>query len=301
MNDNHQDYIFRINKVIDYIEAHLTEELNVETLASIAYFSPYHFHRIFTALVGETLISYLKRRRVEKAARLLLNERQMAVAEIAEVAGFSNASVFCRNFKKHFGVSAQTFRDENSKNRQLQSNKWQSRNEDSDYICRENLINLKDVIMNAKVVVKEMPQMEMMYCRHVGEFNQVGQAFGTLMRWAGPKGLLSNPELKTAVVFHDDPDITPQEKNQQSACIIVDKPMKAEGEIGHLTVAAHKYAVGSFEVTEHEFAQAWKTIYVWIFENGYQPADLPPYQLHHNDFQQHPERKFIVDICVPVK
>lgn len=301
MPSTQPDYIFRINRVIDYIESHLTDNLNVETLANIANFSPFHFHRIFTALVGETLIGYLKRKRVEKAARLLIIDNDMPISEIAEIAGFSNASVFCRNFKKNFGVSAQDFREQKSKIRQLLSNNWQLNTQESDYVCRETLMNENNQIMNAKVEVKEMAKMEMMYCRHTGEFNQIGKAFGKLMFWAGPKGLLNNPNLLTAVVFHDDPCVTPQEKNQQSACIVVEKPLKAEGEIGHLTVNALRCAVASFEITEDEFEDSWKAIYVWIFENGYQPADAAPYQLHYNDFQKHPERKFIVDICVPVK
>ena len=55
-NQHYRDeYIVRINKVIDYIQNNLNSQLDLETLARIAYFSKFHFHRIFTAMIGETL------------------------------------------------------------------------------------------------------------------------------------------------------------------------------------------------------------------------------------------------------
>jgi len=39
----------------------------------------------------------------------------------------------------------------------------------------------------------------------------------------------------------------------------------------------------------------------WVAQSGYQPADASPYELYHNNHEEHPEKKFIVDICIPVK
>ncbi len=73
MNAYQKEYIHRINKVIDYIEAHIDGDLSLEILADVASFSPFHFHRIFSAFVGETLNDFIKRLRIEKAASLLIN------------------------------------------------------------------------------------------------------------------------------------------------------------------------------------------------------------------------------------
>ena len=67
------EYIARINRVIDYIEANPDQDLTLSGLAEVAYFSRFHFHRIFRAIVGETLNQFIQRNRVEKAASQLIN------------------------------------------------------------------------------------------------------------------------------------------------------------------------------------------------------------------------------------
>ena len=159
--------------------------------------------------------------------------------------------------------------------------------------------------METEVIVKEMPELQVIYCRHTGAFNQIGQAYGKLMQFAGPRGLLSSPNAKTLTVYHDDPSVTEMDKVRQSACLIVNSDVnsdvKVEGEIGKMTVPAGKYAVGHFEIVETQFEQAWNTMCLWLTESGYQPGEGYNYELYYNDHTQHPERKFILDICIPLK
>ena len=101
-----KEYISRINRVIDYIEKNLDKELNLEKLASEAHFSPFHFHRIFSAFNGETLNNFIKRVRIEKCASSILNDEETPISEIAYKYGFNSISVFSRSFKEHFDISA---------------------------------------------------------------------------------------------------------------------------------------------------------------------------------------------------
>ena len=80
-------YIERVNAVIDYIEAHLADELSLSTLADVAHFSPYHFHRVFSTLVGETLSRFISRLRIERSATLLIQHPQRAITDIAADCG----------------------------------------------------------------------------------------------------------------------------------------------------------------------------------------------------------------------
>jgi AraC family transcriptional regulator len=66
--DTRAEYLARIHRVTDYIERHLEERLTLERLAAVANFSPFHFHRVFTACVGESLYRFIHRLRLEKAA-----------------------------------------------------------------------------------------------------------------------------------------------------------------------------------------------------------------------------------------
>lgn len=108
-----QEYIYRINKVIDYIEKHIDQSLTLSELAGVACFSTFHFHRIFTTLTGETPIAFTQRLRIEKAAYMLCNSEELSITEIAFKCGFSSLSLFSRSFKKTFGVSSSKFRKEN--------------------------------------------------------------------------------------------------------------------------------------------------------------------------------------------
>jgi methylphosphotriester-DNA--protein-cysteine methyltransferase len=63
-NQIYKDYISRINRVIDFINSNLKNEITLEQLADVANFSKFHFHRIFTSIVGETLSQFILRRRV---------------------------------------------------------------------------------------------------------------------------------------------------------------------------------------------------------------------------------------------
>jgi len=305
-----QEYRARINRVMDYIEKHIDQPIDLCKLANIAHFSPYHFHRIFSVVTGETPNNFLLRIRIEKAAYLLQVHKDQSITDIAYRCGFNNVSTFSRTFRKYWGITAKEFRQKEkavftkdgllySKNGQLISKNGKMDVHFNAQFCNVEIQKL--MFMNTKIEVKEMPELKVIYCRHMGAFNQIGKAYQKLMMWAGPRGLLNFPETKSLTVYHDDPSITSIDKVRQDACITVTGDVKVEGEIGKGTVEGGKYAVGRFEVNEREFQQAWNTMCAWFTESGYQPDDKSTYELYHNNFEDHPEKKHIVDICIPVK
>lgn len=307
--DSRKEYISRINKVMDYIEANPDKSSNLSELAQIASFSPFHFHRIFTMLTGETPADFSLRIRTEKAAQQLKDSKSKTISDIAFDCGFSSMALFARTFKKHFGMSATSFRKTEqpvmvkngvyfSKNGKVMSKNNQLYMTHNNDLCDVNLKQL--IIMETNVVVKEMPEMAVIYCRHTGDFNQIGKAYEKLMQFAGPRGLIK-PDSNTITVYHDDPSVTEMSKVRQSACLLVDGDVKVEGEIGRLTIPGGKYAVGHFEIAVTEFEQAWNTMCVWLTESGYEPSEGNPYEFYYCDPENHPEQKFVLDICIPVK
>lgn len=311
-NFSRQEYTARINRVMDYIEKNLGSQIDLAKMAERASFSPYHFHRIFTCMVGETPNNFISRIRLEKSAQLL-HDSNSSISEIASLCGFINLSSFSRAFRNYFGVSAKQFREQEkaifikegirfSKNCKPASKIGKNPQAVNSEICSVKLNQL--IIMDTQIEIRQMPKMDLIYCRHMGAFNKIGEAYEKLFKWAIPRGLVK-PGTKTVTVYHDDPAITSIEKVRQDASIIVDSAvfptLKTEGEICKSTLNAGKYAVGHFEIRETEFEQAWNTMCSWLTQSGFQPADGCTYELYHNEYSAHPEHKFIVDICIPVK
>ena len=99
MNTKEKEYQQRINKAIDFIEKHYSDDLTLDLLAREANFSKYHFHRIFYTLIGETLFEFIQRIRLEKAASRLFLNKDLPISDVAYDCGFSSPSVFARAFK----------------------------------------------------------------------------------------------------------------------------------------------------------------------------------------------------------
>lgn len=304
-----QEYIARINRVMDYVSNNLDKMIDLSVMADIASFSPYHFHRIFTFITGETPNNFVSRIRIEKAASLLWDRPKESISEIALQCGFINISSFSRTFKSYFGLNAKEFRKLDkaiylkdgirySKNGKQVSKIGKDKQEVNYQLCSVEPNKL--IIMDTKIEIKQMPALNLIYCRHIGAFDKIGQTYEKLFKWAEPRGLITSA-TKTVTVYHDDPAITSVEKVRQDACITVDKDVKVEGEIGKLTLPAGKYAVGRFEIGATEFEKAWNTIWSWLTQSGYQPGEGATYELYHNDPTKEPGDKFILDICFPVK
>jgi AraC family transcriptional regulator len=99
----------QVKWVIDYIQAHLCQELSLEVLAEQTDLSPYHFARLFHQTTGEGPHQFVLRQRVERAQRLL-KETGAPLAHIAVESGFANQSHFTRIFKRHLGLTPRTYR-----------------------------------------------------------------------------------------------------------------------------------------------------------------------------------------------
>ena len=320
-SNNYHDYVARINRVLDYIDKNLSKNISLRDLADEANFSPYHFHRIFHAFVGETLAQFILRLRLEKAADRLIREPHTSVTTIALECGFSSSASFARAYKDFFGINASEWRAGifplNSKNSKTKRNLREIVRKDrkdftvsSMYLNTENQqltwrIGMKTSKLTADVKVKQVPEMTVAYVRNIGQYKGNSALFekliGKLCRWAGPRRLLGK-DTKTMAIYHDNPDLTPEDKLRLSIAIEIPEDTRVSGEVGKMTIPAGQYAMARFELGENEYQEAWNLLYAgWLPESGYQPADGPCYELYLNDPKDHPQNKCIVDICISVK
>jgi AraC family transcriptional regulator len=153
--------------------------------------------------------------------------------------------------------------------------------------------------MNAEIDVKQMPAIDVAYISHVGLFDQIGTAYKKLMLWAAFHGQYGR---KTITCYHDNPEITDIDKLRQSACIEIAKPVKKSNRVNFTTIKEGNYAVGKFEIPFSEFEKAWQGVMVWVSEKGYiVDSEKVCYEIYHNNFKTHPNKKCEIEICVPVK
>lgn len=313
------EYTGRINRVIDHIQANLADELSLETLAGVAAFSPFHFHRIFKSMVGENLSSFIRRLRVEKAAALLLSNPSRPITQVALECGFSSPAAFARVFKESFGMSATEWlrAGGNSKRKENQDGSKER------YVLRKlqeagtPATRILDPVtgtwswrlameaVEAKIEVKDVPEMYVAYLRHIGPYAGdtalFGRLFERLFSWAGPRGLIG-PGTRVLTAYVDDPHITDEANLRMDVAITVPEGTAADGEIGTKTIPGGRYAVGHFEILPDQYAEAWDAMCGrWFCESGYQPNDGACLEFYLNNPGQDPDGKHVVELYVPVK
>lgn len=290
-------------KIIQYIDNNLDTELSLERVSEIAAYSPFHFHRIFKLIVGETLQNYIFRKRIEKSAFYLSLRKNLSVKDIYLNLGFSSHSDFNKVFKKYYGKSPSEFRKLSPEKfhtiSQIHSKNGQVDTVFDQYICNiENLLNWST--MNLKIKVTDLPEMNLAAVMSLGIAN-VESSFNVLIDWAKEKQLFPRENLKMISVYHDSFKVTSADKVRIHACMLLDRPLeKQDGEVFPETLEAGKFIVGSGELTLAEFEQSWVSLFLWMKENGYKTRKAFPFEIYHSNFKEHPEGKMVVDFCIPI-
>jgi len=319
-----REYQARINRALDYIEAHLHEDLVLEEIARAAFFSPFHFHRIFSGLMGEPVSQFVHRLRLERAAFLLKAHPRRSVTRIAMECGYGNHAAFSRAFRAAFGSTPSEWRrscgdvaenDTNqSKESTTQGKDGKEKGGSASYPGGERHHHRtppsrrSDMAseLEMDIRVEDLPETTIAYVRHVGPYagdsGLFAELFGRLFQWAGPRSLINFPETQMLSIYHDDPNVTEESKLRLSVGISVPEDTEVTGEVGRMTLAGGRYAQARFELSPHEYEAAWTKVYgEWLPESGYVPADGLSFERYLNNPEEHPEGKHIVEICVPVQ
>jgi len=279
-----QTYQKRILDVLIYIQNHLDEELTLEELAGIAFFSPYHFHRIFSAHAGESVQSYVRRLRLERATRDL-SYTDLSIIEIAQRAGYDTQQSFHRAFKETYKETPKSFRDKALKGITQFSQEKQTED-------RTQLVE-----------VKTIEPITVAFARHIGPYDQIIETWLQLALEVGMNHVTSEKTLKISIP-HDSDEITPTDKLRYDACVTINElpNFKPKGQIGIQTLHGGKYAV----ITHHGPIESIESTYrilfgLWLPQSGYEPADYPNFMLHRKMPYATPAESLETDIYLPLK
>jgi len=151
--------------------------------------------------------------------------------------------------------------------------------------------------------IEQMPDRFVASVRHVGPHAGIGVALARVFAWADSKDLLRFPETEFLAVYYDDPQEVESSKLRSDACLTVPENVEGEDDVVMRTIPGGLFAVGRAEINKNEFHPAWQELTrEWMPENGVEPdKDRFRLELYLNDPEEHPEGKFIVALCEPVR
>lgn len=279
------DYRKRLLRVLVHIEKHLDEELALEDLARLAFFSPYHFHRIFRGMVGESVAEHVRRLRLERGARALrLTDRP--VTEIAFDAGYETHEAFTRAFHARFGASPSAFRKSSAP-------------APAPAPGRARLARARAPL--PPVEVRELAPLRVAFLRHTGPYRDVGPAWGGFLFWAGSRGLLRGaPRLLG--VCHDDPDVTPADKLRYDACLPVGEDFRAEAGVGVQTIAGGPHAVMLHVGPYERLGEAYlRLVGEWLPRSRREARAAPVHEVYLNTPQDTPPEDLRTTLHLPLE
>lgn len=291
----HSEYVRRIDRVIDYIRGNLDRTINLEELAKVACFSEFHFHRIFSAVSGETLNNFTNRLRLEKAARLLRYSDQ-SLTDIALNCGFSSSATFSRAFRASYDTSPSQFR----KSGEIKKSK----------ICKE-LFSKQEYILPMSAEEKrvafpvrliDIPERQVAYIRvtNAFEMDRVIAAFKTMIEWAKSQDIFSQGTLFG--MSADDPHVTPKHLYRYEVCLASSLPFECMEGMSKLKMPAMRYATTRVSGDIRKVATATDYLFRgWLINSDYEPEPAPGLEVFLDKEKATDWSHFELELCIPVR
>ena len=263
------------------IAGRLDEALDLETLAREACLSPFHFHRVFRGMVGETPMELVRRLRLERAAwRLAGTDR--AVTEIAFEAGYETHEAFTRAFRAHYDASPSAFRSR--KHPRIELAAPCGVHYDSDGAVRA-FIPRDSGGQDMHVEIKQLPELRLGTVRHIGPYNQIPVAFERLDKLVGPiRSLLRQRGSAMIAIYHDDPESVPVDQLRSDAAVVIPPDITLPAGLIEQRIPGGRFACAVHVGPYEQLGDAWARLMgEWLPGSGHRVGNSPCYELYLND------------------
>lgn len=274
-------YETRLQRVLAYIYDHLDDELNLNQLAEIACMSPYHWHRVFRAMTGETLAETVRGLRLAKAANAMVEENT-PIREIAVQVGYKNLAGFSRAFKSAHGLSPQEFRNQGQK--------------------ITNLVKIRSQ-ENALYPVHIETKMGFRAAgiAHFGPYRQIGKCFKQLGGILVTNSLMPLVE-KLFVIYHDMPGSKPAEELRAHIAVAIKKdfPEHLDG-LDYFDIENGRFAILTHKGPYARLSAAYDWLYgTWLPNTKYELRPAPPLEIYINDPKTTSSAELRTEIWLPI-
>jgi len=284
-----ENYEDRILHVQIYIQDRLDEDLSLEELAEVACFSPFHFHRIFRGMVGESVKEYIRRLKLERAAQQLRHSNR-SIQDISMDAGYENQGSFTRIFSNIFGIPPLEYR-------KTFRNGQKDEAGEKKYI----LSIQRPGGGNMEVSIKEFDEMTVAFVRHTGPYQDVGKAWEKLCCDQQVR-TMSGPDSLAIGICYDDPDVTEEEKIRYDACVTVDDSFVPGNGISRQKIRGGDYAVMFHKGRFEDLLKSYRWIYgEWLPGSGREVEAGPSLEIYLTDPDKVPPEEMLTEIRIPLK
>lgn len=277
-----EEYHRRINLLIEYINNHLDETIDLSLLAEKSGFSRWHFHRIVGAFLGEPIGAFIVRMRIETAARLL-RYTNLPVKEIAYKVGYGMPSSLSKTFRQFYGISPNEYR----------TNK--------EYVIMQPTRILPDLQLQAEI--KEIPVQQVAYIRLTGSYQSIDY-LGTwrrLMHYLEEQNIRPT-DFSPICVYHDDPKVTAPDKLRTDICAVCTDSPLPQGEMGVKQIKGGRSAVFLYRGPYQNLQAVYDTIYGKLLpEMGCMLRDEPGAERYLNCPLDTKPEDLLTEIYIPVE
>ena len=280
-------YKQRILTALAYIESNLAQPLNLDLISNQCHFSPFHFHRIFSGVMNETLNNYIGRKRLEKAVNLLVFRRELSITNIALDCGFSSSANFAKSFKKYFGYSPTEIRspkpDELPDLGNIFSKYGKKFNPNELYPASISLTSQSNHQMNVEVKSMRRKWLSKLVSKGGYEPESLFETWDILNHWAELQGIPEKSQYRLAWCY-DNPALTPANKCKYEASIEIDDKVHVNEPFGVVDLPEGKYAVIYVKGSPADITQAQLYLFsCWLPDSGFEPDNLPMLERYLND------------------
>lgn len=278
---NFLDYEQRLDRVAAWIHDHLDQELDLERLAGIAHLSPYHWHRIYRAMRGETVTATVKRLRLYRAA-MLLAQTSLPVAEIAARSGYPNLQSFTRIFKASFAVPPAQYRKGGSHT-----------------LFQPQQREERKIVYDIRV--ETLRPMRAVTMAHRGSYMRIDRAFERLFGWLAARDRLP-PDARMMAIFYDDVASVPEAELRSRAGLLTAQAIEIEAPLERTEIAGGDYAILRHKGPYADMKFAYDWLYGdWLPRSGREPGDAPCLEAYLNNPRETAPVDLLSDIYLPLR
>jgi AraC family transcriptional regulator len=283
----------RMQRVLDHIDRHLDEDLDLETLSGVAAFSKFHFHRQFAARFGLSVHRYVQLARMKRASYRLAFRPGATVTDVALEAGYEAPDAFARAFRQRFGQSPSAFRE---------AADWASWLAAFGPLDQARSKLMQKTYTAAEVTIRAVPPTPVAIMQHRGDPAAIGATIQRFIAWRKANRL--TPDFAaTFNVFHCNPRTTPPAEYRMDLCVGTDREFDSGGGLVEPgVIPGGRRAVLRVVGRTDDLEPAALFLYRdWLPASGEEPGDFPLYCQRLSFFPEVPEHETVAELFLPLK